>query len=96
MAIANSDWTVTQTWTKVSTSDTGDFIFYNEAQPQDSIPRLDSNASEAIRWAFAASTPTARGNIVYPGCAFARGTVVGHVWVKTNSGTKDIPGQKSE
>lgn len=98
MAISNSDVTVTSTWTKISTSDTGDFIFYNEAQPTEHTPMLGASDSNAIRWAFDASTPTVRGNVCYPGDAFSRGSVVGHIWVKVDSpnAATTIPAQKAE
>ena len=98
MAITNSDVTVTSTWTKISTNDSGDFILYNEAQPSDDrTPEVGSTASEAIRYAFGATTPTARGCILFPGCSMARGSVVGHVWVKCDSpSAENILAQKAE
>jgi len=98
MAIKNYDVTVTSTWTKISTSDTGDFVFYNEAQPTEHTPALGSPASEAIRWAFNTTTPTARGNVCYPGTAFSRGSVVGDIYVKVDSPNTatTIPAQKAE
>ncbi len=101
MAIANSNVTVTKTWTQISASATGDFVFYNEAQPTESTPPPTNPASRAIRWCFAATDPTGvcRGYIVYPGCSFSRGSVEGHVWVKTDYELGDglqIMAQKAE
>lgn len=95
MAISNSDVTVTTTWTKISSSDTGDFVLYNEAQPQASPVPLGNPGSEAIRVAFAATTPTVRGMALYPGDYFSRGDVVGHIYVKTD-GVNTVPAQKAE
>lgn len=95
MAISNSDVTVTTTWTQLSTATTGDFVLYNEAQPQENPVPLGSPGSAAIRIAFAATTPTVRGMALYAGEYFYRGSVEGHVWAKTDV-ADSIPAQKAE
>jgi hypothetical protein len=96
MAIANSDVTVTSTWTQVSSATTGSFVLYNEAQPQGNPAPLGQPGSTAIRIAFAASTPSVRGMALYAGDYFSRGSVEGHVWVKTDVDGANIPAQKAE
>lgn len=96
MAISTSDVLITTTWTQLSTAATGDFLLQNEAQAGDKFAAVGSSGSSSIRYAFAASTPTCRGMLLYAGCQISRGSVDGNVWAKCDSDSGTILAQVSE